>query len=112
MEFKQSQRNGRVSKLSPELNEFLKIELPKRTEFKQQISRKYTIKRDGNLFIPLLNTPEVQSVETLWAYVKSKVPSHFIPNRTPTIFLIDVIMAFQGNPLENHPSVTMEFVNP
>jgi hypothetical protein len=112
VEFRESQWSGRGGKFSPtvkELNEALKVELPKHPEFQTTEIQKLFDQEGWQLIYTPPYTPEVQPIEKIWAYVKSIVASHFTPNRTASSLHIDIIMAFYGHPLQDHPGVTPEF---
>ncbi len=112
VEFKQSTWNKRGGKFSPtvkELNDYLKLELPKHPQYQTTEIQKLFDKEGWQLIYTPPYTPEVQPIEKVWAYVKSIVASHFSPNRTATTLHLDIIMAFYGNPYENHAGVTAEF---
>jgi transposase len=112
IEFKQSTWNGRGGKLSPtvkELNESLRVELPKHKEFQTTEIQKLFDRERWQLIYTPPYTPEVQPIEKVWAYVKHIIASQFTPSRTKVSLHVDVIMAFYGNPHDNYPGITEEF---
>jgi hypothetical protein len=111
-EFRQSTWGGRGGASSPtakELNDALRVELPKHPEFQTtEIQRMFNELGWQLLYTPPY-TPEVQPIEKVWAYVKHIVASVFVPNRTEATLHVDLIMAFYGGDPLSPPGVTAEF---
>jgi hypothetical protein len=111
-EFKVSTWGGRGGASSPtvkELNDALRVELPKHPEFQITIVQKMFNQLGWQLLYTPPYTPEVQPIEKVWAYVKHVVASHFTPNRSAASVHADLIMTFYGGDPLSPSGVTAEF---
>ena len=111
-QFRQSTWGGRGGASSPsvkELNDALRVELPKHQEFQTTEVQRIFDQLGWQLIYTPPYTPEVQPIEKVWAYVKHIVASSFTSTRTAATLHVDLVMAFYGgNPL-SPPGVTAEF---
>ena len=51
-------------------------------------------------------TPETQPIEKVWAYTKNHIASLFTSRRSPSVLIVQTILAFYGNPSADHEGVT------
>jgi transposase len=112
VEFRQSTWEGLGGSSSPtvkELNDALKVELPKHKEFQTTEVQRMFDELGWQLIYTPPYTPETQPIEKVWAYVKHIVASHFTPLRTASTLHVDLIMAFYGGDPLSPPGVTAEF---
>jgi hypothetical protein len=103
-----SGRGGSSSPSVKELNDALKVELPKHKEFQTtEIQRMFNEQQWQLIFTPPY-TPETQPIEMVWAYVKQIVASVCVLKHTSITLHVDIIMAFYGDVTLGRTGVTPE----
>jgi len=107
--FNKTSWGGRASPNSPsakELLDGLRLVVADHPETQRSEIENLFFQRGWQIIWTPPYTPETQPIEKVWAYTKNYIASLFTPNRTPSILVIQTILAFYGDLSTGHEGVT------